>query len=200
MLNPLFYNVAIELQNIGLKTVYQESSDGRPYRSFLIEYEGIGEIKVYPDTDEDCYKIKPGMVRYSLGGTFSDKWGRDHYVYDTDEFSINISSKKPPQQIAAEIKRRLLNNVNLKKIRKTLESIAGYEKRTEEKIALLKGVAEIAGHDALEINSKTQEIPCSESKLPKVINRIQTHYDRGLRLELHDVTLEQFKRICEALS
>lgn len=199
MLNSLLYNVAIELQKLGLDVYYEEvPNDNRTKRLFFINYEELN-LKVDAYLEGEHWNAKEKMIHYSLDYEFKDRWGKSHYVYERDGFAINASVSKSPSRIANDIKRRLLSPSNLEQIRKTLEYMAGYEKRTAAKMALLAAVSDMTGRTH-EITPDTDEVSVYNCDLPKQISRVQTYFDKGLKLELTEISLEQFKKICEALS
>lgn len=97
-------------------------------------------IKVYAHTRR--YGIPDGMIVYGIDTSYQSKWWG---TYRGDDPEIKISGKKPPSQIAKEIKRRLLTPENIAKVKRVFKSVLENDRHTNRRIKLMQSAGEILG-------------------------------------------------------
>lgn len=145
--------------------------------------------------NDSHYDVKEGMIRFLVCSHMTDKFGQPHYMKNAP--SINVSAKKTPVQVAAEVRRRLLNPEAVEQICKFQESVHRMEERTDAKIQMMQRAAQLV-YSSESVGPNTEKVWTS-SNFP-VQFTVSNWLDNRVKLDSVTLTIEQLEKICKVLT
>lgn len=204
MLNQKFYETALALQSLGYEARYDEEHEqyGQLHlveRRFFIQIVGLPVIKVLLKNDSETWPAKKGKIKAILVCSLIGLEGREIYLADQAD-PIYFAETKTAQQMANDINRRLLTP-NLETIKKEQDGFYKNQAMVSNRFEVLKAVAETAQDPKRSLKPDQTKIEFFGFTKPTPgLRSVDIGYTgEKLRLELEDITFEQFQRVCEAL-
>jgi len=162
------------------------------WRKFGVEVNGVSFN--FLAKDDSHYNVKEGTIRFLICSHTIDKYGQSHYMENAP--SINVSAKKSIVQVAADIRRRLLNSETIEEIRKFQESVRRMEKQTDEKIKMMQQAARLI-QSSESVGPNTEKIWTGGSFPVQFV--VSNWIDGRVKLDSVILTIEQLEKVCKVL-
>lgn len=144
--------------------------------------------------DDSHYDVKEGMIRFLVCSYMADKFGRSHYMNNAP--SINVSAKKPPATVAADIRRRLLNPETIEEIREFQKSVHRMEEWTDAKIQIMQQAAQPI-QSSESVGPNTEKVWTSSNFPVQFV--VSNWIDGRVKLDGLTLSIEQLEKVCKAL-